>query len=195
MILARRTHAQYRGKLEGEVEDHDRLIAHNKHEFISYVKSSGRDEKTSSDLKIVYRSDLDYIEIDQVPQYFKALSDDAVEKEVQYRTQHGRWSDRVILEKVYFGLLHGKSGFPDRDIQGHDDYDDVSACREILNVDEGWNVFVRDDDFCEWNGITCKKKKVTGIRLNENDFKGTLTEDIQYLSHLDYIDLKGETGA
>lgn len=187
------------------------LIARNKHDRISYVKTTTATDNNHNDhnknnkksvpeeLKAIYQrtnhgrsGETGVIEIDHVPEYFIALDDSAVEEELEYRTLHGRWSDRVILEKLYFTLLFGKSGFPDSgNGKRRKEQEPKMTCDEKLQKEHGWDIYNRRDDFCNWTGITCLQQKVTEIDLHLYELKGTLMEDLHHLSDLEYLDLRG----
>ena len=205
VIFARRTQATF--CRNGTVDDRLRLIARNKHDRISYVKTNNNNNNNNDknsqpeDLKAIYQrtftngrsGETGVVESDQVPEYFLALDDPAVEQELEYRTQHGRWSDRVLLEKLYFSLLFGKSGFPDdsNPKSRKDQPDQTLTCDEKLLKEDGWDIYNRKDDFCNWTGITCKDQKIKEIDLHLFELKGTLMNDLQYLSDLEYLDLRG----
>jgi len=176
----------------------ERRIALDRHGRIAYVNFAASLE-ARKDVKLRYRrtnedSWDEVYELDDVPQYFTDLRDRYVESEVEYRVQHDRWSDRVILEKLYFGLTFGMSGFPEHYYEGDNDDANDELKLEPLKLDreDGWDIFARDEDYCQWTGVTCVENKITELRLNNYDLKGTLTDDIQYLSDLEYFDLKGE---
>lgn len=175
------------------VRPSERLIALNRHGRIAYVDGT-KSLETNQDFKLRYFRSLDFgveefHEFEDTPQYFMELRDKHVEKEVEYRAKNGRWSDRVILERLYFGLNFGRSGYP---LHYYDGYDDDEMQIPKLDKEEGWDIYARDSNICEWKGVTCYRNKVIELRLDNYEFKGTLPEAIQYLTDLEYLDLKGE---
>ena len=181
----------------------DSRIFRFRHDWIIPLRPEGGVLDNKIDLQLAVRrkpEDVvqDYVKINRVPQYFTDLSDQVVETEVEYWLEHGRWSDRVILEKLYFGLIFGASGFPDHYYSPNgvmtaidedaDERDEISP----LEHAGGWDIFVRSDNYCEWPGLTCHNNKITEIRLDDFQLKGTLADDIYYLSDLEYLDVMGE---
>jgi hypothetical protein len=153
------------------------------HPKISYYGDKNGDPLNDMKMRYKVREGL-VQEYTDVPRYFLFLPDEAVEDEVEHRVRFDRWTDRVILEKLYFSLLYGRSGMPT----------EASVQREPLKFlsAKGWKIFDRDSDYCEWEGITCKKDGlVTDIRLDSLNLQGTLPHDLQYLEDLEHIDLKG----
>jgi hypothetical protein len=122
-------------------------------------------------------------EMASTPRYFWGMQDEDVELEFQYHVKHNRWSDRVILDKLYFSLLYGLSGFPDGDKPRES---------QKLELAQGWEIGDRKSEFCGWYGITCSEKgKVIKIELSSLSLTGTLPKDLHVLRHLEHIDLKG----
>ena len=222
ILVEKTTTAQYFSDSSTEEENEaERTIYHNQHPHMEYIlmASNIRDAlRTNQDLKLRYQrrvdddtdddegiGEMEVVEVDGVPQYFTDLRDRDVEQEMEYRVEHKRWSDRVILEKLYFGLLFGKSGFPDNyyvNGERDDDNDDKNNDSDGDNDEEessklekefGWDIFLRDENYCEWTGIICHDNKITEIRLSNYELKGTLTEDIQFLTDLEYLDLQGQS--
>lgn len=208
-------------------EDPDYLIMDGQHPQISYVEAR-RTLATNKDLTMKYRTKKNHASLpndedshiqqsqqgetvtvlDDVPQYFSDLNDEAVEAEVEYRVKFDRWSDRVILEKLYFNLMWGKSGFPDHYYDSNGEIENGNKVDESnidstesstptipkLETADGWDIFDRTEDHCTWTGITCDGQKVTEIRLDNYDLPGKITDDIQYLSDLEHLDVKGKPG-
>ncbi len=58
----------------------------------------------------------------------------------------------------------------------------------------GW---LSDADPCTWEGVTCERGRVTGLRLPRNHLRGTLPAEIGLLAYLGDLDLSGNalTGA
>jgi hypothetical protein len=99
---------------------------------------------------------------------------------------------RVLLEKLYFSLLFGKSGFPDdSNPKSRKEPDQTLKCDEKLQKEPGWDIYNRTDDFCNWTGITCKEQTIKQIDLHLFELKGTLMDDLHYFSDLEYLDLRG----
>lgn len=151
--------------------------------------SSGSSDEPWSDLRIRYRKNpkkepLKRHVIDDFPRYFLYLPDEVVETEVEYRIDNDRWSDRVILDKLYVSLVYGKTGLPTTD--GKEPNKFVAAA--------GWNIQLdRKSNHCRWGGITCgARNQIISIRLfDTSNVQGTLPDDLHYLSDLAYLDLKG----
>lgn len=109
------------------------------------------------------------------PLYFLMLSADALEFEVQHYVQSDRWSDRVLLEILYFSLQN----------------DRTSDLRSAQNRLANWDIQRRTSDHCSWDGISCNKDKlVTQIRLDNLEFTGTLPDDLSVLSSLEVLEMK-----
>lgn len=221
-------------------EESQKLITHRKHPQIA-IPHLMPTVHTKKDLQILYKKDpkADWpedlyeenyeidsdllIHIQGVPQYFSDLADKHVEIEVDYWVKHGHWSTRVILEKLYFGLVWGKSGFPDHYyLTSKDTAPKNRGTKPKLEKATGWDIFlprgneasVEIDDgedslsvisspvstisstsYCSWAGITCHDNKVTEIRLDSYELTGTVTPDLQYLTDLTFLDLKRESRA
>jgi hypothetical protein len=191
------------GAIKPQSVNEDSRIFHFRHEWIIPLRPEGGVHDNKIDLQLAVRrkpEDVvqDYVKINRVPQYFNDLSDHVVENEVEYWLEHGRWSDRVILEKLYFGLVFGASGFPDHYYSPNgvraaiDEDADDRGNTSPLEQAGGWDIFVRSDNYCEWPGLTCHNNKITEIRLDDFQLKGTLNDDIHYLTDLEYLDLMGE---
>ena len=58
----------------------------------------------------------------------------------------------------------------------------------------GW---LSDADPCTWEGVTCERGRVTGLRLPRNHLHGTLPAESGLLAYLEHLDLSGNalTGA
>jgi hypothetical protein len=113
------------------------------------------------------------------PRYFAMLSADAMEFEVQYYVQNGRWSDRVLLEILYFSLQHDHTSGGRVDLR--------SAQIKLSK----WDIHRRTSDHCSWDGISCNQdKQVTQIRLDGLDFTGTLPDELRDLSSLEVLEMK-----
>ena len=114
------------------------------------------------------------------PHYFLMLSSDARNVEIQYRQKHGKWKERVLLEILYFALQFGDTTNTQTDFQ--------LQSHRLSN----WDIQKRaDGQHCRWNGIMCDKEgKVTGIRLEQLDFSGTLPSELQDLDSLQVLELK-----
>jgi hypothetical protein len=109
----------------------------------------------------------------------KQLSADAMEFEVQYYVQNGRWSDRVLLEILYFSLQHDHTSGGRVDLR--------SAQIKLSK----WDIHRRTSDHCSWDGISCNQdKQVTQIRLDGLDFTGTLPDELRDLSSLEVLEMK-----
>jgi hypothetical protein len=154
---------------------------------------------SDDDLVIQYRrqspsSDEETIhQIEEVPQYFTDIEDRWVEYEIEYRVEHGHWRDQVVLEKLYFGLLFGRSGYPNHYHVGHEDYGTEPAYKRKLERAYGWsyNVFQRAFDACVLEGILCIDGEIRKIILPSFELTGTLTDAIQYLTDLEVLNLRG----
>jgi hypothetical protein len=168
-------------------------IADGTHPQISFAENV-LDPKRA-DLRIRFKEkggDKHYNEYDDGPRYFLVLSDQVVEQEVAFRVRQDRWSDRVLLEKLYFGLLYGTSGLPP---QYNNKNNNMKQARELQSLEaaEGWEILDRTSDFCDWEGVTCGRPgTVTEIHLDNMSLQGTLPEDLYFLSNLEHIDLKGK---
>ena len=116
----------------------------------------------------------------RTPHYFLMLSSDARNVEIRYHQENGKWRERVLLEILYFSLQFGDTtGDPQTDFQ--------LQSHRLSN----WDIQKRADDHCRWNGITCNRDgKVTGIRLEQLDFSGTLPSELQDLDSLQVLELK-----
>jgi hypothetical protein len=113
------------------------------------------------------------------PRYFAMLSSDAIEFEVQYYVQNGRWSDRVLLEILCFSLQrdHTSGGRVE-----------IRAAQNRLSK---WDIHRRTSDHCTWDGISCNQdKQVTQIRLDGLDLPGTLPDELKDLSSLEVLEMK-----
>ena len=89
----------------------------NNHRSTSKHETGGENsnyrDHLSNTVLILHGEVLPYHEFRTTPRYFWGLTEQEVLQEVHYHIIHGRWSDRVLLEKLYFGLLYGLSGLPD----------------------------------------------------------------------------------
>jgi hypothetical protein len=127
----------------------------------------------------------DIFEYDDTPRYFWGLADEEIEYEVEWRTVNGRWSDRVVLGKLYFNLLYGLTGLPD-------DYVRTDQAPNKLETNRGWDIFYRESNYCEWNGLVCNEHGIlTEIRLESYALSGILPRDLHVFTDLEVIDLKG----
>jgi hypothetical protein len=161
-------------------------IVDGDHPTISYVGDKTWEPPT--DLKMRYKIKEGLVQdFVDVPRYFLFLPDEAVEFEMEHRVKKDRWTDRVLLEKVYFALLYGRSGLPVTA--------SIHTIKNELHAFEaarGWGIMDRESNYCEWDGITCgKHKRITDIRLDSLNLRGTLPADLQYLRDLEHLDLKG----
>ena len=186
------------------VSPQEHTIFEGSHPRIIFARDSlSRLKETDEDLVIQYRqrssnSDDEKIhQIDEVPQYFTDIKDRFVEWEIEYRVEHGRWSDQVLLEKLFFGLLFGRSGYPNHYYVGDKDHGTEPAYKRKLERTYGWsyNVFRREMDICVLEGIFCVDEKIRKIILPSFELTGTLTEAIQYLTDLEVLNLRGNAYA
>lgn len=123
-------------------------------------------------------------EYDDTPRYFWGLADEEIEYEVEWRAKNGRWSDRVVLGKLYFNLLYGLTGLPDDYVRTDQDPNKLETVR-------GWDIFYRESDYCKWKGLVCNEKGVlTEIRLESYALSGILPRDLHVFTDLEVIDLK-----
>jgi hypothetical protein len=144
-------------------------------------------ENPVRDLRVRYRVRSGSVyEYEDGPRYFLLLEDEVVEQEVEYRMQNRRWSDRVLLEKLYFCALFGTSGLPKPS----------DAPKEVQKLEsaEGWEILDRDSDYCTWEGVSCDDDdgKITQIRLGNFELGGTIPEALGYLETLVNLDLRGK---
>lgn len=183
------------------VSPEERTIYEGTHARIGYVSDTLTTLKeTDNDLVIEYfretpnSRDVTIHLIEGVPQYFSDISDAFIEEEIEYRVQHGRWSDQVLLEKLYFGLLFGRSGYPNHYYLGDESHGMERPYSRRLEEAFGWtyNIFRRTVHICKLAGIFCRDQKVRKIVLPLYELTGTLTEDIQYLSDLEVLNLRGK---
>lgn len=185
-----------------EVPENERTIYNDTHERISFIGDPNYTlGNTNDDLTIRYkRHDADdpnqvtIHDIEGVPQYFSDIKDKFIEKEVEYRVHHGHWSEQVLLEKLYFGLLFGRSGYPAHYYLGDEQHGSEAPYMRKLERAFGWssNIFLRTTDICTLSGIYCRDGKVIKIILPSSNLGGTLTEDIQYLTDLEVLNLAGK---
>ena len=98
---------------------------------------------------------------------------------------------------LYFGLLFGRSGYPNHYYVGDEDHGTEPAYKRKLERAYGWsyNVFHRVLDVCVLEGIFCIDEKIRKIILPSFELTGTLTEAIQYLTDLEVLNLRGNVHA
>ena len=187
-----------------DISLNEHTIVQGNHPRVSFSPDSlSKLKDTNDDLVIRYRrrspsTDEETIhQVKEVPQYFTDISDPFVEWEIEYRVEHGRWSDQVLLEKLYFGLLFGRSGYPNHYFVGDENHGTEPAYKRKLERAYGWsyNVFWRVVDVCALEGIFCIDEKIRKIVLPSFDLAGTLTEAIQYLTDLEVLNLQGNPPA
>jgi Leucine-rich repeat (LRR) protein len=132
------------------------------------------------------------VEADDCPRHFLWLSDQAVEAELQYRLQpwnvHQQWSDRVLVEKIYFTLFYGGTGLASKYLDAADHFETDLR---------GWNIMDREKDkpvdanvHCSWEGLACNDDgELTAFRLEGFALEGTLPNDFNLLTKLEVLDL------
>jgi hypothetical protein len=154
------------------------------HPQISYANL---DLIPKNSLRVRYRKKEGFVqEYDDGGRYMMVLPDEVIAKEVLHRFQKNRWTDRVLLEKMYFDLLYGDDGPPASFMADPEK-------QQRLILPEGWDIFDRKSDYCKWQGIKCGKPgKVTEIRLDSYELQGTLPHDLHGLKDLEHLDLKGK---
>jgi hypothetical protein len=165
-----------KGILQGES-----AILAGKHPKLLYTMNG----KYEDEIVIHYeREKGEVYKYDDTPRYFWGLADEEIEYEVEWRTQNGRWSDRVVLGKLYFNLLYGMTGLPD-------DYVREDQEPNKLETVRGWDIFFREADYCNWKGLVCNEKGIlTEIRLESYALPGILPRDLHVFTDLEIIDLK-----
>lgn len=182
------------------VPPEERMIYDGTHERIGFIRNTLTTLKeTDNDLVIQYfrqtpnSNEVIIHQIEGIPQYFSDIKDVFIEAEVEYRVQHGRWSDQVILENLYFGLLFGRSGYPNHYYLGDERHGTERAYSRKLERSFGWshNIFRRTMDICKLAGIYCLDGKVQKIIWPNYELTGTLTDSIQYLTDLEVLNLRG----
>lgn len=165
------------------------LIKDGTHPKIRYNDHEETDisEGPMKDMTIKYRvgGGSSVNEYDDTPRYFLLLDDEDVEEEVQYRSEQGQWSERVVLEKMYFCMLFGTSGLPRLS----------EAPKEVQKLEsvKGWDILERDSDYCTWEGISCDEDgDVIAIRLGSFNLGGTIPSILGDLETLKDLDLRGK---
>jgi hypothetical protein len=76
--------------------------------------------------------------------------------------------------------------------------DNWNNCNEISSTnpspclagDEGR--FLSSSDVCFWFGVSCNRKRVSGISIDENNLRGFLPDEIGYLEQIEDLDFDGE---
>eukprot|EP00980_Cylindrotheca_fusiformis_P010929 scaffold2499_cov125-Cylindrotheca_fusiformis.AAC.20 len=117
----------------------------------------------------------------ECPRYFLTLTSEVMEAEILFRHKHGRWSDRVLLEILYFSLDDDGSSRGKMDI------------RSAKNRVPKWNLQLRTSDHCTWEGISCNQgRQITQIQLDGLDFPGTLPDELSTLNSLEVLEMKRE---
>jgi hypothetical protein len=169
-------------KKKGILRGESAILA-GKHPQLLYTTSG----KYEDEVIILYEPKLGegIYEYDDTPRYFWGLADEEIEYEVEWRTKNGRWSDRVILGKLYFNLLYGLTGLPDDYVQADQEPNKLETVR-------GWDIFYRDANYCDWRGLVCNGEGIlTEIRLESYALSGILPRDLHVFTDLEVIDLKG----
>jgi Leucine-rich repeat (LRR) protein len=158
-----------------------------------------------------YNSKNSIFQVDDCPRHFLWLSDRAVRKELDFRIQHGKWSERVLVEKAYFTLFYGGTGLASQYMDSVDDFQTDL---------KGWEIMNRSSNHCEWEGVECSNKNknaindnncsdddddddnndndgevatnvVVGFQINGFSLEGTLPHDLSHLTALQRLDLHG----
>jgi hypothetical protein len=97
------------------------------------------------------------LQVDDCPRHFLWLSDQTIQKELDYRLEKGRWSERTLIEKSYFTLFYGQTGLASQYMDSVDDF----------HTDlYGWDIMNRSSNHCEWEGIECEDYLVEIINNN-----------------------------
>ena len=176
-------------------DDETFLIRQGRHPSISYPNLS---EMNDTDINIRWvRPDeasgkMLIVDADDCPRHFLWLSDQAVEAEFEYRLRpentKQRWSDRVLVEKVYFTLFYGGTGTAPKYIDAADNFETDL---------EGWDIMDRNLDepvdaniHCDWEGLECNDDgELTEFRLDGFSLQGTLPNDLVLFTKLEVLDL------
>ncbi|OEU11037.1 RNI-like protein [Fragilariopsis cylindrus CCMP1102] len=177
--------------LEYEGPDATYLIRLGKHPTISYPNLK---DFTDTEIRIVYHynpfnvqnqnqnannapskgkagqsSSLQVLQVDDCPRHFLWLSDQTIQKELDYKLENGgRWSERTLLEKSYFTLFYGSTGLASQYMDYVDDFQ-----TDLI----GWDIMNRSSNHCDWEGIDCatylekriiiKNKSKTNSRISK----------------------------
>ena len=107
----------------------------------------------------------DGMESVHVPMYFKSvpLSSARIMAEVDYYIKHNRvWSQRVVLEKFYYGILGenaNSSKSSGKDVMSLQ----LQGKEQFYNPTFNLSNWTTNDDVCTWEGITCHNTDIVEL--------------------------------
>lgn len=118
------------------------------------------------------------------PRYFVTLPATSVQAEIKYKLEHERWSDRVILDLLYYSLQHGSVSGP----SSSNNKNTSSTQKQQIQ----WDILQRgENSHCKWEGITCNKKnEVIQIVVFGLGVSGTLPNELHQMSQLERFNVR-----
>ena len=133
----------------------------------------------------------------EVPRFFFDLTKERILREINHSFQNSGWSERVLLEILYYAATYGTDHKPAN--YTHQD--------GTTGLETAGNWLVDCVDICQWEGIVCGPlsndnplaagvsdyqppcHSVTSIDLTDKNLSGTLPSELSRMKHLQRLNL------